>query len=131
MTHSIIKIINQDHKVAKLAAIAIALSLIPLNKNKKKRLNIEPLRLRKNVGPRKVPTMILTINTRIIETQTAVTKSNLIIVKRIIILAIPGLTPGINDPFLFNSSAIIILRQNLKLLGVKLNHQMRFGFARF
>ena len=28
MTHSIIKIINQDHKVAKLAAIAIALSLI-------------------------------------------------------------------------------------------------------
>ena len=71
------------------------IQLIPLNKNKKKRLNIEPLRLRKNVGPRKVPTMILTINTRIIETQTAVTKSNLIIVKRIIILAIPGLTPGI------------------------------------
>ena len=69
--------------------------LMPLNINKNKRLNIEPARLKKNVGPRKVPTMMLTINTRIIETHTAVTKSNLMIVKRIMILAIPGLTPGI------------------------------------
>ena len=69
--------------------------LIPLNKNKNKRLNKEPVRLRKNVGPRKVPTIILTTKTRMIETHRAVEKSNLIMVKRIIILAIPGLTPGI------------------------------------
>ena len=47
---------------------------MPLNINKNKRLNIEPARLKKNVGPRKVPTMMLTINTRIIETHTAVDK---------------------------------------------------------
>ena len=38
---------------------------------------------------------MLTTNTRIIDTHTAVGKSNLIMVNRIMILAIPGLTPGI------------------------------------
>jgi hypothetical protein len=69
--------------------------LIPLNKNKNKRLNTEPLRLKKNVGPRNVPKIMLTINTRMRDTHKAVEKLNFIIVNRIIILAIPGLTPGI------------------------------------
>ena len=68
---------------------------MPLNKNKNKRLNTEPVRLKKNVGPRKVPTIMLTTNTRMIDTHKAVKKSNFIMVKRIMILAIPGLTPGI------------------------------------
>ena len=69
--------------------------LIPLNKNKNRRLNKEPVRLRKNVGPRKVPTVILTTKTRMRDTHRAVEKLNFIMVKRIMILAIPGLTPGI------------------------------------
>ncbi len=71
------------------------LLLRPLKINKNIRLNSEPVRLKKNVGLRKVPTIMLTTNTRMTDTQTAVTKSNLIIVKRTIIFAIPGLTPGI------------------------------------
>lgn len=62
---------------------------------RKQRLDKAPAKLKKNVGLRNVPTIILTTKTRIIDTHKAVKKSNFTIVKSTIILAIPGFTPGI------------------------------------
>lgn len=62
--------------------------------NKKIRLEIAPKRLRKKVGAIKEPTNILDTKTLISDTQTAVCKLNFTKVYKIIILAIPGFTPG-------------------------------------
>ena len=63
--------------------------------NKRIRLEIAPKRLRKKVGAIKEPTNILVTKTLISDTQTAVCKLNFTKVYKIIILAIPGFTPGI------------------------------------
>tara|TARA_B110000008_G_scaffold71711_1_gene72782 strand:- start:386 stop:643 length:258 start_codon:yes stop_codon:yes gene_type:complete len=62
---------------------------------RKNRLNNEPLRLKKKVGLRNEPSIMLVTNTLIRDTQTPMLKSNLKIVYKIIIFAMPGLTPGI------------------------------------
>ena len=61
----------------------------------KRRLNSAPLKLRKNVGLKNDPKIILVTKTLIIETQIAILRSNLNIVYKMIIFAIPGFTPGI------------------------------------
>ena len=58
-------------------------------------LSSAPLRLRKNVGLKKDPKIILVTKTLISETHIPILRSNLKIVYKIIIFAIPGLTPGI------------------------------------
>ena len=60
-----------------------------------KRLNNAPLRLRKNVGLKNEPKRILVTKTLIRETHIPILRSNFRIVYKIIILAIPGFTPGI------------------------------------
>ena len=60
-----------------------------------RRLNSAPLKLRKNVGLKNDPNKILVTKTLIRETHIPIFKSNLIIVYKIMIFAIPGFTPGI------------------------------------
>ena len=62
---------------------------------RERRLNRAPLKLRKNVGLKNDPKIILVTKTLIIETHIPILKSNLNIVYKIIIFAIPGFTPGI------------------------------------
>ena len=61
---------------------------------RERRLNRAPLKLRKNVGLKNDPKIILVTKTLIIETHIPILKSNLNIVYKIIIFAIPGFTPG-------------------------------------
>ena len=60
-----------------------------------RRLNSAPLKLRKNVGLKNDPKTILVTKTLIIETHIPILRSNLNMVYKIIIFAIPGFTPGI------------------------------------
>ena len=59
------------------------------------RLNSAPLKLRKNVGLKNEPRIMLVTNTLIRETHIPILISNLKIVYKIIMFAMPGLTPGI------------------------------------
>ena len=60
-----------------------------------KRLNSAPLKLKKKVGLKKEPKTMLVTKTLIIETHIPILRSNLNMVYKIIIFAIPGFTPGI------------------------------------
>ena len=60
-----------------------------------KRLNSAPLKLKKKVGLKKEPKIMLVTKTLIIETHIPILRSNLNMVYKIIIFAIPGFTPGI------------------------------------
>jgi|TARA_B110001469_G_scaffold121924_1_gene131920 hypothetical protein len=62
---------------------------------RERRLSRAPLKLRKKVGLKNDPKIILVTKTLIIETHIPILKSNLNIVYKIIIFAIPGFTPGI------------------------------------